>query len=153
MSRYNIKGFMDKEYDMRFGRSDTTSFSNKLYFMRGRQYDSVYGSNHMLLSRPVLNDIIVARNAPNVPVSTEGSSNASTAPTESDGNTIDVSTAHSRYVPTNISTERSRNRHSRNNEGEGTMGAPDTVYNRIVATEERDIESNRPEYVNLTRDN
>ena len=95
---------MDKEYDMRFGRSDTTSFSNKLYFMRGRQYDSVYGSNHMLLSRPVLNDIIVARNAPNVPVSTEGSSNASTAPTESDGNTIDVSTAHSRYVPTNISS-------------------------------------------------
>ena len=33
------------------------------------------------------------------------------------------------------------------------MGAPDTVYYRIVATNERDIESNRPEYVNLTRDN
>ena len=115
-TRYNIKGFLDKEYNMKVGRENVVKFNNKLYFMRGRQHDFVYGS-HMLMSRPSL--------------STRETRSASTP---------SASTATSN----SLSTERGRNRHPRpDGANDGTMGAPTSVYDSIVGNAERDIEANR----------
>lgn len=116
MTRYNIKGYLDKEYNMGYGRTERTNFDNRLYFMRGRQHDFIYGTKNMLLSRPQLNDVI-------------------------------------RAVPTrSVPARANRADNVRHRDGYGTEGAPDTIYNTIVANEERDIESRRTETVTLTRD-